>query len=495
MNYRFRISTIIFLLIIFANLQNFAYCVQDEVIEQKPIEAKVSENVVLSLEDCIKIALRNSPMIEISQNDIELYKARLGQAKADYSPQFGVTSGYSNQRSDTRNSLVDEAFLANMSVNQLLYNFGKTPAKINVQKFNVSSSNYSLDNIILQTIFNVKKAYYAVLMAQIDQDIKLRSAQLSERHYELAKGFYDVGLKSYIDVTNAEVYFSNAKIEYVKSMTAYRNAVIALNNAMYVMDNAPYSIAATEAFNMPKGLSTKDADLVYRQYTTPLKTEGMANVAQTGSNPKEVVLKSGVAKHDILQNFKFNPYQIESEQAIKTAYDNRPDLKALLEKEKAAKEALKLSKREYFPDLTANFGTGVRGRDFPLANSLQFGANLNIPLVNPMLTKYRIKESSVNLKTVLANITLQKQNIFFDVQKSYTNLKEIERRIPLLEATVKQAFQNFELADGRYEVGLGNYIELQDAQTNYNNAQMAYAQTVYDYNIARINLEYSMGVK
>ena len=45
-----------------------------------------------------------------------------------------------------------------------------------------------------------------------------------------------------------------------------------------------------------------------------------------------------------------------------------------------------------------------------------------------------------------------------------------------------QTLENFELADGRYAVGLGDYIQLQDAKVNYNNAQVSYVQTVYNYN-------------
>ena len=60
---------------------------------------------------------------------------------------------------------------------------------------------------------------------------------------------------------------------------------------------------------------------------------------------------------------------------------------------------------------------------------------------------------------------------------------------------VEQTLENFELADGRYTVGLGNFIELQEAQTNYNNAQLAFVQSVFRYNVAREQFLKSMGVK
>ena len=59
---------------------------------------------------------------------------------------------------------------------------------------------------------------------------------------------------------------------------------------------------------------------------------------------------------------------------------------------------------------------------------------------------------------------------------------------------IGQTLENFELADGRYTVGLGNFIELQQAQTNYNNAQLAFVQSIFNYNKARFYFEKSIGV-
>ena len=84
---------------------------------------------------------------------------------------------------------------------------------------------------------------------------------------------------------------------------------------------------------------------------------------------------------------------------------------------------------------------------------------------------------------------MAKQNMYFDIQDAYVNMKQCEKQIPLLAVKVRQTLENLELADGRYSVGLGDYIELQDAKVNYNNAQNSYVQAVYNYNVSRSDLE------
>ena len=54
------------------------------------------------------------------------------------------------------------------------------------------------------------------------------------------------------------------------------------------------------------------------------------------------------------------------------------------------------------------------------------------------------------------------------------------------------------LRNGRdsHEYGcLNNYVELQDALTNYNKSQLSFVEAVFEYNVARETLLKSMGVK
>ena len=109
--------------------------------------------------------------------------------------------------------------------------------------------------------------------------------------------------------------------------------------------------------------------------------------------------------------------------------------------------------------------------------------------VNILSTKYQIDNGKLQVQLAENDLNLAKQNLYFDVQNAYINMIQLERQIPLMAVSVRQTLENFELADGRYEVGLGDYIELQDAKVNYNNAQNNYVQAVYNYNVARANLE------
>jgi outer membrane protein TolC len=81
------------------------------------------------------------------------------------------------------------------------------------------------------------------------------------------------------------------------------------------------------------------------------------------------------------------------------------------------------------------------------------------------------------------------------VQQAFLNLTDLEAGIPVAELTVKQAQENVEIANGRYAAGVGNPIEVTDANVGLSNARTTLNQALYGYKIARASLEKAMGVR
>lgn len=448
----------------------------------------IQEGSLLGLEDCIEIALKNSPQINISKNNQKIYKSRIGQAKSDYFPTIGAGGGYyyQNGNSSGNRTLSNnmDYYSLSTSLNMMFYNFGKTGAKINMQKFYKIASDFDYENTILNTVYNVKTAYYGVLAAQASRAVARSNVALNEREYKRVKAFFEEGLKSKIDLVNAEVYLSDSKIELVTAEKTYQTSLVKLNNAMYVAYAPAYSIKNTESFNFKNNVYT-DVNLV--------DIADKKDISKTAEEPKNAVFTTSVEKSNILKDYVFKPLELTFDDTVALAKEKRPDVKSYEATYSAMAQSLKYTKREYFPTLGGQAGYGFRHMDGTTTNSLNFSASLNAQSINIMNTKYKIDEAKAQLEIAKSNLDLVLQNLYFEVQTAYINMKQIEERIPLLAVKVRQTLENYELADGRYEVGLGNFIELQDAKVNYNNAQQAYVKAIYDYNVAKADLEKSMG--
>ena len=442
-------------------------------IEQMSVE----KNAVLNIKDCITIALQNSPQIKKARYNYGLARGNLGIAKSEYFPTLGVGTGYNitDNRNDRR-STNSNIYSAEASINQLLFNFGKTNANIKMYNFDRVAALYEFEDMVLETIFGVKTNYYGVLAAKATLDVNRANVQINERNYQRTKAYFEEGIKSKIDLVNAEVYLSDSKVTLVESEKAYKNALVQLNNSMYIAFAPEYEIENTETFN-------------FQNNYAPVNLEKIDEKKDLSSPPKDVsnaFLTSQVEKINVLDNYKFKPFPYTFDESVNLAYKNRPDLKAYDATLKAMEESLKYTKREYLPEISASAGYGYR--DQYNTNSFNVGINLSSS-VNIKGQKHKIDNAKIQVDLAQNEIDQAKQDIYFEVQNLYINMVQLEKQIPLLAVKVKQTLENFELADGRYAVGLGDYIELQDAKVNYNNAQVSYAQTVYNYNVARANLE------
>jgi outer membrane protein len=417
-------------------------------------EEIIKKGATLTLQQCLDIAKTKQPAIVAAQYVVDVNRNRVGEARSNYYPQISADASYSRikpltgaQRavtagiSGTSLSSATSSFndySAGVSLSQNIYDFGRTSSQVDISKFNLDSSRSDLNTTLEQVAFNVKQAYYGILQAQRNSEVAVETVKQYEQHLEQAKGFYEVGTHPKYDVTTAEVNLSNAKLNLIKAENALKVAKVTLNNVMGVPDAPEY---------------------------------------------------------DIQDNLAFEKYTVTMEAAVEKAYGNRPDLQSLAAKRKAAEKNIALQKTGYFPVLTGNAAYNLGGEDFPLEKGWSIGVGITFPIFNGFLTKKQVEEARANLSVFRANEESLKQSILLDVQQAYLNLVDTERSISTADLTVKQATENLEIADGRYAAGVGNPIEVTDAEVSLTNAKTSYIQSLYNYKIAQASLEKAMGMK
>ena len=207
------------------------------------------------------------------------------------------------------------------------------------------------------------------------------------------------------------------------------------------------------------------------------------------------MLTSGIEHRDIIQNFEFKPMKIAKQNAVDKAFEFRPDLKSNEMLALVQEESLKAIKRSYAPEINGELTWGYTKNESTYSSPLQVGASIGLGSINPYQIHYQVKQGEAYLDIAQHNVNIAKSSIYWEVQSNYVNMRQLERRIPLMNEKVKATLENFELADGRYSVGLNNYVELQDALANYNSSQLNFVEAVFQYNVARETLLKSMGIK
>lgn len=451
---------------------------------------KAQQNfITMSLDECVDYAILHNPNLAVAEQHIKAAKSGIGQQRANFAPRLTARVSYNhlgNKGSRIAMTHTDSVSF-NTGISQLIWDFGKTTARINMAKYDTLSAQYDYDYDILNVVYNVKMNYYNVLRSLANLDIYEQNVRINTLNYERTKAMFDEGLKSKIDVVNAEVNLADSKIQLVNGQNTLATNVLALKNSMYYTEPQNFIVQNTESFGFLK------AD--YKKKMQSLDTSGV-NVSGKNTQKNEdglIMLSSGIEHNDIIQDYVFNPFKLTRQEAVDNALENRPDLKSIRMVSKVQEESLKAIKRQYAPDLTADVGWSYTKNEDTYSSPFQVGASMGLGSLNPVGIHYQVKEGEAMLDIANHNINIAKSDIYWEVQENYVNMRQLERKIPLMSQKVKATLENFELADGRYSVGLNNYVELQDALANYNNSQLSFVEAVFEYNVARETLLKSMG--
>ena len=443
--------------------------------------------ITMSIEDCVNYALEHNPNLAVALQQIKASESGIGQQRANYAPRLTARVNYNHlTNSGTRiaNTNTDSVGF-NAGISQLIWDFGKTTAKINMAKYDTLSAQYDYDFDILNITYNVKINYYNVLKSLANLDIYEQNVRINTLNFERTKAMFDEGLKSKIDVVNAEVNLADSKIQLVDAQNNLATNVLSLKNSMYYSDSKDFIVQNTENFGFLK------AD--YKK-----KMQSLNDIKPSGFNFKKnedglIMLTSGIEHNDIIQDYVFAPFNLSRQEAVDKALEDRPDLKSNRMLAKVQEESLKAIKRSYAPELTADVTWGYTKNESTYTSPFQVGASMGLGSINPYGIHWQIKQGEAFLDIANHNVNIAKSDIFWEVQTNYINMRQLERKIPLMNQKVKATLENFQLADGRYSVGLNNYVELQDALANYNNSQLSFVEAVFEYNVARETLLKSMG--
>jgi outer membrane protein TolC len=457
-------------------------------------------NIIYDMDDCIKIALKNSPYIKNLEDTKKIQKHEVNSAKSNYFPVLNAGTGYRygytkySGSGDSFGITSRNGYGLDIGLSEMIFDFGRTIAQINMNKFNYEAAGYDLEDGILNLVFDTKVAYTKVLSERAKVDVLLHNVKINQLNVERTRAMFEVGLKSKIDLVNAEANLTTSEIALLEGQKDYQAALILLNDTMHYRNAPEYSIKPTGIFNFtPNEHIKNEINVAYEK-----KSYGENDVEMSIKGGS--IYSAGIEKTNITDTFQIAPFEYTLQQALDKAFADRHDLKSMKLLKRAAEESLKAVKRSWYPELnvSAGYGLGINAKsvsgDNNVTNSINLYGGLDFPMINGMYIKNRVEIAKINVDKANNNLDLLEANIYFDIQNLYVTMKQLEQQIPLMRKRVSQFRENFELADGRYAVGLGDYLQLQEALTDYNTAQLSFIDSVFKYNLARYELERAMAI-
>ena len=393
----------------------------------------------LTLERALELA-RQNPQLAQAQASVMQAQGQVGIARSGFLPS-GSASGRAGGASVTNLGAAPSTHLwdvygASITLNQTLWDFGRTLGSYLAARDQERAARAGLDATWNSVELGVRAAYYTVLATEALVAVADQTVASNQRQLDLARGQFEVGQRPRFDVTTADV---NLQQSLISQITAHDGVIL----TRIALSQAVGRDVSKRALSMPTVPQDIDLDV------THLMEEALAA---------------------------------------------RPDLRAVDLQIAAADQNLSAAKSAWYPILGVSAGyswNSIRpAADF---NSWNILGTITWPFLNGGADMARVDVQSGVLASAMASRDLLLLQVRTDVEQAVTGVNEARARRAVAQKLVIQAKENLELAEGRYQAGIGTIIDVTVSQTSYTSAQAQEVKAAFDLASAWAQLQFAIG--
>jgi outer membrane protein len=434
----------------------------------------LAQSRILTLDDALKTALHDQPTIRQAHANTEAALARVGEARAPLLPQltgqasyarstvnsapcaaasFGVLSGCGTSVGGTGGPGMtagsswnpqSDAISANLTASQTLWDGTGQLARWRSFISTAEAQEANERATRLSVSLTLRQNYFAARANKALVEVARETLAGQDKHLAQTEGFVRVGTQPEIALATARTNRANALVQLITSENNYEIAKAQLNQTMGVERATDYDVADETLPPLPG----EDAGI------------------------------------DAL---------------LDEALRNRPEFVSLDRQVQAQEQTIWAAKSTYGPTLTASTGITDRGTAVnanPFSNSFwnwSFNLQLNWNLFQGGLTWYTVKEQKANLAALEAQRDLLRQQTRLSVDQARLAVRSTKASLQAAIEAEVNAREQLRLAEGRFNAGVGNVIELTDAQVAMTSAAAQRVQAEYNLSSARAQLMQSLG--
>ena len=438
-----------------------------------------AQKKVINIEDAIRVALDNNNQVKISIMEVEKAEAAVREAFGYALPTVNLSANYSRLIEKPQMPFPDfEALLTNATYGILFKegvipqdNSKYLPLQTKLQSF-AQTNNYEakaeivqilfnsavfrgigtsqiyldlsremLKSSVANTVLNVKKAFYGVLLTKNILEITKASYDNAQENLKNVKAYYEQGFVSEFDALQAEVQVENI-----------RPVVLQIENTL---KNVKNNLKIVLGINQSEDLDV-EGELIYSEELIP----------------------------DMMD-------------AIETALTSNYDIKSIKMKREVDEAFVDLDRADYYPNLAAfgSYSYSGSADDFKFNNysTAMVGLSFSINLFRGTQTKNRVQQAMISVKQTDEQISQLKDYVSVQVKAKVLELERVKSVIQAQERNVKLAQRAYEIATVRYKEGTGSQLEIQNSDIALRQAKTNMLQSIYDYISSRSELDQLLG--
>jgi outer membrane protein len=413
---------------------------------------------VLTLTDALDITRKNQPDLRRARAATAVALADSQAALAPLLPQLMGTASYQRTTSNfvPRPGAIPSASQAanrpppsfsdtfnfynfGLTATQLIYDFGASHVGYRASKESAKAQEEDGRAVERDVVLLVRTAFFQARALKELVSVEQENLANQERHLAQSEAFVQVGTRPDIDLAQGRTGVANARVRLIQAENAYAIGKASLSQAMGVDSASDFEVAEETLAAVP---------------------------GEEGSR----------------------------EELLSAAVGARPELAALERRVRAQRMFLRAEKGSYAPILSASSSITAGGTELSsLVGNWNAGVLLTWPLFQGGASRAAVAAARANEQITLADQDSARQAVRFEVEQARLGVRAAKAVQGAADEAVASAREQLKLAEGRYAEGVGNVIELGDAQLAMTNAEAQRVQSDYGLSIARALLLKALG--
>jgi outer membrane protein len=410
-----------------------------------PNAASAGPGTPLTLQKAEAIAIKNNPQITIGKlralaaqqyvreaRSALLPTANLSLTAVDSIPGGRITAGALN------NPTVYPRAAGGVSVNQLLTDFGRTNNLLSSSEYGAKAEDQNAAATRADILLVVDQAFYNSLETKALVTVAEETVHARQTLVDKIQALTNAKLKSEIDLSFSNVDLARGKLLLLEAQNNYQASLAALSAILGYPDEQNFQLVEE-----PSPITQPDLDV------TPL---------------------------------------------IQKALQQRPEIKALQFQLESAQKFGSAEHDLWRPTVDA---LGVVGeapvRDNHVPNWYgAVGVNINIPIFNGFLYNARAKAADLQTEVQRQSLLDSRNNIARDVRNAWQDSRRAFERLSVTQQLRQQADLSLNLAQARYNLGLGSIVEFTQAELQKTEADIDDTDAKYQYRLTQLVLAFTI---
>ncbi len=412
----------------------------------------------ITLDKAIELALSDNPTMRVAEKDIELkqiakteaWQNLLPQATLDAAIQYNIQVGsmkmdMGGQTMEIKMGKDDSnTWNAGLQVAIPLY----APAVYKAMSLSKSDLQLALEKSRgskLDLINQVTKAYYQLMLAQDSYEVLNENYELAKANFDIVNKMYEQGRVSEYDKISAEVQKNNAWPSVVSGKNGVELAQLQLKVLM--------GITADVKFVVADNLKNYESE--------------MANALKTDIDLSN---NSSLKQIDMQGELLHKQYKM-----LNTSFQPTLALVGSYQYQSISNTNWNIGKYNWSDAATITLSLSI-----PLYKAGNFTS-----LKTNKIQQQQLAETRINTERMLG----------MQAQSYVDNMTASAEQLQSNKAAVELAEKGLEISQKRYDVGKGTILELTNSQVSLTNTRLSYNNTIYDYLVAKSDLDKVLGIE